>query len=189
MSMTEKEKLRRGLLHNSMNDPELLGEFQYAKDMCYEYNNLHPRKKDDRKAVLKLLLGGIKGDALIEPPFFCDYGYNIKVGHKFYANHGCVMLDPAEITFGDNVFLGPNCGFYTAEHPLDAMQRRDDLELARPIKVGNDVWFGGNVVVLAGVTIGDNVVIGAGSVVTKDIPSNCIAYGNPCRVRRTIPAI
>lgn len=182
MSMSEKEKLRRGLLY-SPSDPELTGERQYAKDMCYEFNQLHPRKKEDRKAILKLLLGGIKGDVLIEPAFYCDYGYNIKLGNNFYANHNCVMLDPAGISFGDNVYIGPNCGFYTAEHPMDREQRRQDIELARPIKIGNDVWIGGNVTVLPGVTIGDNVVIGAGSVVTKDIPSGSVAYGNPCRVQ------
>ena len=118
----------------------------------------------------------------IEPNFFCDYGYNIKIGENFYSNHNLVILDPAPVIFGDNVFIGPNCGFYTAEHPLDAERRNQGLEYAKPINVGNNVWFGGGVTVVSGVTIGDNVVIGAGSVVVKNIPSNVVAVGNPCKV-------
>ena len=120
----------------------------------------------------------------IESNFFCDYGYNISVGENFYANHNLVILDGAKVEFGDNVFVGPNCGFYTAGHPIDIKSRNEGIEYAKPIKVGNNVWFGGNVSVMPGVTIGDNVTIGAGSVVTKDIPSNCVAYGNPCKVKR-----
>ena len=120
----------------------------------------------------------------IESNFFCDYGYNISVGENFYANHNLVILDGAKVEFGDNVFIGPNCGFYTAGHPIDIKSRNEGIEYAKPIKVGNNVWFGGNVSVMPGVTIGDNVTIGAGSVVTKDIPSNCVAYGNPCKVKR-----
>ena len=101
-------------------------------------------------------------------------------------NHNCVILDAAKVEFGDNVFIGPNCGFYTAGHPLNVLDRNKGLEYAKPIKVGNNVWFGGNVVVMPGVTIGDNVTIGAGSIVTKDIPSNVLAYGNPCRVVRNL---
>ena len=110
----------------------------------------------------------------------------IEIGENFYSNHNLVILDPAKVKFGDNVFIGPNCGFYTAEHPLDAEERNKGLEYAKPIKVGNNVWFGGNVTVIAGVTIGDNVVIGAGSVVVKDIPSNTVAVGNPCKVIKNL---
>lgn len=183
MELTEKEKAQRGMLYDANYDKSLIEERLYAKDMCYEYNNLHPRKLNDRKAVIRLLLGGIGAEFLIEQPFYCDYGYNIKIGQNFYANYNCVILDAAEVVFGDNVFVGPNCGFYTAQHPLNVAQRNQGLEYDRPIKIGNNVWLGGNVVVLPGVTIGDNTVIGAGSVVTKDIPSNVVAVGNPCCVK------
>ena len=109
-------------------------------------------------------------------------GYNISIGDNFYANHNCVILDEAEVTFGNQVFIGPNVGIYTAGHPIDVERRNKHLEFARPIKIGNNVWIGGNVCILPGVTIGDNVTIGAGSVVTKDIPSNVTAFGNPCKV-------
>lgn len=121
-----------------------------------------------------------------EQPFYCDYGYNIEIGENFYANMNCVILDEAKVTFGDNVFIAPSCGFYTAGHPLDVEQRNRGLEYARPIRVGNNVWIGAQVCVLPGVTIGDNTVIGAGSVVNRDIPANVIAAGNPCRVIREI---
>ena len=123
---------------------------------------------------------------MIEPNFYCDYGYNIEIGENFYSNHNLVILDPAKVIFGDNVFIGPNCGFYTASHPLEAEERNKGIEMAKPIKVGNNVWFGGNVTVLPGVTIGDNCVVGAGSVVVKDIPANSVAVGNPCKLIRTI---
>ena len=114
----------------------------------------------------------------------CDYGYNIEIGENFYSNHNLIILDANKVKFGNNVFIAPNCGFYTAGHPLDYEIRNKGLEYAKPITVGNNVWIGGNVIVLPGVTIGDNVIIGAGSVVTKDIPDNKIAYGNPCRIIR-----
>ena len=123
---------------------------------------------------------------LIEPNFYCDYGFNIHLGKNFYSNHNLVILDANKVEFGNNVFIGPNCGFYTSGHPLDYKTRNKGLEYAKPIKVGNNVWFGGNVCVLPGVTIGDNVVIGAGSVVNKDIPSNVVAVGNPCKVVKEI---
>ena len=126
---------------------------------------------------------------LIEQPFYCDYGYNVHVGENFYANYNLVILDEAPVTFGDNVFIAPFCGFYTAGHPLDAAERNRGLEYARPITVGRNVWFGANVTVLPGVTIGDNCVIGAGSVVNKDIPAGTMAAGNPCRVIKSINVI
>lgn len=120
----------------------------------------------------------------IEQPFLCDYGHNIFLGEDFYANFNCVILDEAPVTFGNHVFVAPNCGFYTAGHPLDAELRNRGLEYARPITIGHNVWIGAQVCVLPGVTIGDNCVIGAGSVVTKDIPAHSLAVGNPCRVVR-----
>ena len=136
--------------------------------------------------MIRRLLGKIKGKFTILAPFWCDYGYNIEIGENFFANHNCVILDSAKVTFGDNVFIAPDCGFYAAGHPLDVEQRNQGLEYAYPIKVGNNVWIGGGVKVMPGVTIGNNVVIGSGSVVTKDIPDNVLAAGNPCRVIRPI---
>lgn len=184
--MTEKEKAARGLLYNAMYDKELIEERAYCKAICYEYNQLHPAKIEEKTALIKKLFGKIGGPFFIEPPFMCDYGYNIEIGSNFYVNHNCIILDTAKVIFGDNVMIGPNCGFYTAGHPLDAEHRNAGLEYAYPIKVGSNVWIGGNVVVLPGVSIGDNAVIGAGSVVTKDIPSGVVAVGNPCRVIREI---
>lgn len=152
--------------------------------MCYEYNNLRPSLLRERDEVLRRLLGSIGSSAVVEQPFYCDYGYNISVGNNFFVNFNCVMLDEAPIVFGDNVFIGPNCSFYTASHPLDVRLRNQGLETAAPITVGDNVWFGGSVTVLPGVKIGRNCVIGAGSIVTRDIPDNAVAYGNPCKVAK-----
>ena len=183
--MSEKEKMLHGELYNPLLDG-LLEERTKAKCLCYEYNNLHPEKIEEKKHIVKKLFGKTGNEFIIEPSFQCDYGYNIEIGENFYSNHNLVILDPAKVTFGDNVFIGPNCGFYTPEHPLQAEERNKGLEYARPITVGNNVWLGGGVNVLSGVSIGDNVVIGAGSVVTKSIPSNCVAVGNPCKVIKTL---
>ncbi|MGL4790420.1 MAG: sugar O-acetyltransferase, partial [Anaerotignaceae bacterium] len=134
------------------------------------------------RTIIKKLFNKTGENFTICAPFFADYGYNIEIGENFFANHNVVILDCAKVTFGNNVFVAPNCGFYTAGHPLDATQRNEGLEYAYPITVGNDVWIGGNVVVLPGVTIGDNCVIGAGSVVKNNIPSGVVAVGNPCKV-------
>ncbi len=183
---TEKEKCHRGLLYDANNDKELLAERQVCKDICYEYNQLHPSELEKREEIIKHLFGKTGDKFLIEQPFYCDYGYNIEIGENFYANVNCVILDGAKVRFGDNVFVAPNCGFYTAGHPFDVKQRNDGLEYAYPITIGNNVWIGAQVCVLPGVTIGDNCVIGAGSVVTKDIPTNSLAVGNPCKVIRKI---
>ncbi|MBP3284244.1 MAG: sugar O-acetyltransferase [Clostridia bacterium] len=119
------------------------------------------------------------------PNFYCDYGFNIEIGENFYSNHNLVILDANKVKIGDYVQIGPNCGIYTSGHPLDS-ETRMKLEFAKPITIGNHVWLGGNVCVMPGVTIGDNTVIGAGSVVTKDIPANVVAVGNPCRVIKKI---
>lgn len=184
--VSEKEKCRRGELYDANYDAELIAERRVCKDLCHEYNNLLPSETTCREELLIKLLGKTKGSFLIEQPFYCDYGYNIEIGENFYANVNCVILDGAKVTFGDNVFIAPNCGFYTAGHPLDVEQRNRGLEYARPITVGNNVWIGAQVCVLPGVTIGDNCVIGAGSVVNRDIPSDSLAVGNPCRVIRKI---
>ena len=184
--MNEKEKMLAGEIYDANNDINLINERIKAKDLCYEYNNLRPSQVKERKEVMKKILGKVGGEFLIEQPFICDYGYNIEIGKNFYSNHNLTILDANKVEFGDNVFIGPNCGFYTAGHPLDYKTRNKGLEYAKPIKVGNNVWFGGNVTVLPGVEIGDNSVIGAGSVVTKDIPENSIAVGNPCKVIKRI---
>ena len=132
------------------------------------------------------IVGKIGKNFLIEQPFMCDYGYNIEIGDNFYSNHNLIILDAGKVKIGDNVFIAPNCGIYTAYHPIDIVQRNKGLEYASNVKIGNNVWIGGNVTILPGVTIGDNCTIGAGSVVTKDIPSNSIAYGNPCKVARSL---
>lgn len=180
--MTEKEKVQAGMLYNPNYDSELIKERLIAKDLCYQLNQIKPSQLEQRKAVLKKLLGKIQGEFLIEQPFYCDYGYNIEIGENFYANHNLVILDAAKVSFGDNVLIGPNCGFHTSGHPLQIEERNKGIEYAKPILIGKNVWFGANVVVLPGITIGDNVTIGAGSIVTKDIHSNVIAYGNPCKV-------
>ncbi len=183
--MTEKEKQQAGLLYNG-NDRELVAERVNAKKLCAEYNAATYNDYQKKERLLDRLLALRGENTWIEANFFCDYGYNIIIGDNFYANHNCVILDCAEVTFGDNVFIGPNCGFYTAGHPINAEQRNSGLEYAKPIKVGSNVWIGGNVCVMPGVTIGDNVVIGGGSVVTKDIPSGTVAVGNPCKAIREI---
>lgn len=180
--MTEKEKMLAGILYDANNDKNLLKERMLCKDICFEYNNVKPSDTKTQELLIKKLLGKTKDNFSILAPFWCDYGYNIEIGENFFANHNCVILDCAKVTFGDNVFIAPDCGFYTAGHPLDYEHRNQGLEYAYPITVGNNVWIGAGVRVMPGVTIGDNVVIGAGSVVTKDIPSNKIAYGNPCKV-------
>ena len=180
--MNEKEKMLAGILYDANNDKNLLKERMLCKDICFEYNNVKPSDTKTQELLIKKLLGKTKDNFSILAPFWCDYGYNIEIGENFFANHNCVILDCAKVTFGDNVFIAPDCGFYTAGHPLDYEHRNQGLEYAYPITVGNNVWIGAGVRVMPGVTIGDNVVIGAGSVVTKDIPSNKIAYGNPCKV-------
>ena len=184
--MDEKEKMLRGVLYDANNDYTLFKDRIRCKTLCHKYNNLPPEKIQKRKKLLKKIIGKTKEKFWIEQSFWCDYGYNIELGENFYANHNFVVLDPGKVIFGDNVFIGPNCSFYTAQHPLDVETRNRGLECAFSITVGDNVWFGGNVTVLPGVTIGSNTVIGAGSVVTKDLPSGVLAAGNPCRVIREI---
>ena len=184
--MTEREKAAAGLLYDANYDPELIQARAVAKDLCMDYNQLRSAQKAERFALLRTLLAVCGEDTYIEPPFFVDYGSNIRVGKAFYANHNLVILDGAPVTFGDHVFIGPNCCFSTAGHPLDTAQRNAGLEYAKPITIGNNVWIGMGVQVLPGVTIGDNAVIGAGSVVTKDIPAGVLAVGVPCRPVREI---
>ena len=176
----------QGMIYDANNDAALIAERLECKELIRDYNDLRPKDVEARDALLRRILGDVKGDILIEQPFYCDYGFNISVGKNFFANFNMVVLDEARVVFGDNVFIGPNCGFYTAGHPIDSIERNKGLEFARPIIVGNNVWIGANVTVVPGVTIGDNCVIGAGSVVTKDIPDNTVAVGNPCKVIKSI---
>lgn len=187
--MTEKEKMLAGMIYDANNDAALIEERLVCKELCRDYNDLRPRDAEGREALLRRILGAAGEGLLIEQPFYCDYGYNIRVGNNFYANFNLVILDEAPVTFGDNVFIAPNCGFYTAGHPVDAAERNKGLEYARRIIVGDNVWIGAGVSVLPGVSVGDNCVIGAGSVVVKDIPSNSVAVGNPCKVVKTISKI
>ena len=176
----------RGELYDANNDGTLIAERLRCKNICHTYNALLPSMTEERSLIIRELLGHTEKKFQIEQPFFCDYGYNISIGENFYSNVNLVILDEAKVTFGNNVFIAPNCGFYTAGHPFDIRQRNSGLEYARPITIGNNVWIGAQTCVLPGVTIGDNCVIGAGSVVNKDIPANSLAVGNPCRVIRQI---
>lgn len=184
--MEEKEKMLLGELYDANYNETLEQERLKAKDLCYEYNNIKPSNLEKREETIRKILGKVKGSFRIEQPFMCDYGYNIEIGNNFYANHNLIILDANKVKFGDNVFIAPNCGFYTAGHPLNKEKRNQGLEYAKPIEIGNNVWIGGNVIVLPGVRIGNNTVIGAGSVVTKDIPPNVVAVGNPCRAIKNI---
>lgn len=183
---SEKEKMLAGEIYNANYDEALIAERNTCKALCFEYNNTHPNRAEERKAIMQKILGRCSNNFVIEPQFYCDYGYNIEIGNNFFANHNLIILDCAKVTFGDNVFIAPNCAFYTAGHPLNPTERNRGLEYAKPITIGNNVWIGGNVIVLPGVTIGDNTTIGAGSIVTKDIPANVVALGNPCKAIRDI---
>ncbi len=183
--MTEKEKMIAGLNYNA-GDPELVKDRAFAKTILSRYNRSLPRQAAKRRRLLERLFRKRDVAVWIEPPFYCDYGYNIETGEHFYANHNCVLLDVCPIKLGSHVLLGPAVQIYTAAHPLDPASRNSGEEFGKPVTVGDNVWIGGGSVILPGVTIGSNTTIGAGSVVTKDIPANCVAAGNPCRVIRNI---
>ena len=184
--MTEKEKMLSGQLYDA-NDAALARERDRAKKLCRAYNELSREDAEGRRALLEELLGRVGKACWIEPSFWCDYGGSIELGENFYANHNLVILDAGGVRICENVLLGPNCGLYTSGHPLDAARRNAGWEYALPIVIGDNVWIGGGAQLLPGVTIGSNVVIGAGSVVTHDIPDHCVAVGNPCRVLRRLP--
>ena len=178
--MTEKEKMLGGHIYDACN-PEILSELFATQDAVFEYNQIRPTDHALRTEKIKQILGKTGERVIVNQPFHCDYGSNISVGEGFFANFNLTVLDEAPVTIGDNCFIGPNVGLYTACHPTDPVARNSRQEWAEPITIGHNVWIGGGVTVLPGVTIGDNVTIGAGSVVAKDIPSNCVAVGNPCR--------
>ena len=180
--MTEKEKMLAGMVYSAV-DEQLLDELNAVKAVIHKYNLLSPADVGGRLEVLKGLLGAVgDDDIIINQPFYCDYGKQIRVGKRFFANSHFTVLDEARVTIGDDCFIGPNVSIYTACHSTDPVERNTRREWAEPVTIGDNVWIGGSVTILPGVTIGDNVTIGAGSVVTKDIPSNVVAVGNPCRV-------
>ena len=179
--MTEREKMTAGLSYSVM-DEELIRLHRTCVDACVLCDAILPSKLEERREKLRRILGRTGKNFLIEPGFRCDYGFNIEIGENFFANYGLVILDCAPVIFGKNCFIGPQCGIYTAVHPLDARERAAGVEWAKPVTVGDDVWMGGHVTVLPGVSIGSGTVIGAGSVVTHDVPSGVVAAGNPCRV-------
>ncbi|MBS5938578.1 MAG: sugar O-acetyltransferase [Clostridium sp.] len=183
--MTEKEKMLSGNLYMA-NDKELKADMKKSRMLTRLFNNTTEEQKGYRAELLKELFKKTGENIYIEPPFRCDYGCNISVGNNFYANFDCIILDVCNVDIGENVFFAPRVCIYTAGHPIDADVRNTGLEFGKPVKIGNNVWVGGSTVINPGVTIGNNVVIGSGSVVTKDIPDNVIAVGNPCRVLRKI---
>ena len=178
----EKEKMLAGEVYSAV-DPQLLSELMETREKIHEYNSLRPKDIQKMKALLKELLGHIGDDEIIiNQPFRCDYGKQISVGKRFFANFNFTVLDEALVTIGDDCFIGPNVSIYTACHSTDPVERNTRQEWAKPVIIGNNVWIGGSVTILPGVSIGDNVSIGAGSVVVNDIPSNSVAVGNPCKV-------
>ena len=184
--MTEKEKMLAGEIY-SADDAQVLKELEVTRDKIFEYNSLRPSETKRMKEIIKELFGHVGDDNfLLNQPFRCDYGKQISVGKRFFANFNFTILDEARVTIGDDCFIGPNVSIYTACHSIDPVERNSRQEWAKPVTIGNNVWIGGSVTILPGVTIGDNVSIGAGSVVVKDIPSNSVAVGNPCKVIKRI---
>ena len=193
--MTEKEKMLRGELYNANYDQDLIRERNEVKNLCAQYNRLDFNDSVGRKALLRRIILHMENDAWIEPSFWCDYGYNIRMGKNFYANFNFTCLDCCPVTIGDNVFFGPGVSLLTPVHPFRWQERNPyvkqdgtvtDSEYAKPINIGSNCWLAGNVTVCGGVTIGEGCVIGAGSVVTRDIPPDSLAVGVPCRVIRKI---
>ena len=189
--MTEYEKKQRGEIYDAR-DPEIRARYQRGKDWAKVYNSLPAADAQARELVLRQFLGGIGRNVRVNPPFFVDYGTNITLGDNCFVNMNCTLLDTGRIKIGENTLLGPDVKIYTAQHPLDGAERfwrEADGTMAiktatRPVTIGRYVWVGGGAIILPGVTIGDNAVIGAGSVVTEDIPANAIACGNPCTVKK-----
>ncbi len=184
--MTEREKMLAGQLYLA-SDPELAAARRRARALTRQYNDTAEEDEAERFRLLQELLGSVGAGTFIELPFRCDYGTYITVGERFYANFGCVILDCAPVRIGDDVMFGPSVHVYAAGHPVEAATRIAGPEYSAPVTVGDRVWIGGGSILCPGVTIGENTTIGAGSVVTRDIPANVVAVGNPCRVLRTLP--
>ena len=183
--MTEKEKMIAGKPYNAA-DSQLKKERLNAQRTCFRYNQTEPKHMKERKSIIRGLFGNTDAMFCVEQPFLCDYGYNISIKNNFFSNYNLTILDCAKVDIGENVVIGPNVSIFTAGHPIHPETRNSGLEHALPITIGNNVWIGGNVVINPNVSIGDNTVIGSGSVVTKDIPANVVAVGNPCKVSRRI---
>ena len=182
---TEKQKMLAGEMYDAA-DAELTADRRRARDLCHRLNTLPGADQIQRDRIIRELLGRIGDEIIIESPFHCDYGANITLGHNVFFNFNCVVLDPAPVSVGNNVMFGPAVQIYTATHPISAIKRRSWREYARPIAIGSDVWVGGGAIINPGVRIGSRSVIGAGSVVTRDIPADVFAAGNPCRIIRGI---
>jgi maltose O-acetyltransferase len=182
---SEKEKMVAGELYDPL-DKQLSEERLRARLLIKDLNESSEDQPEERSRILKALLPHSNPDVWIQPPFYCDYGYNIQIGAKVFFNFNCVVLDVAQVTIGSRTMFGPNVQIYTATHPMDYKLRASGLENAKPIDIGEDVWVGGSAVICPGVSVGDRSVIGAGSVVTKDIPADVFAAGNPCRVVRSL---
>ena len=185
LDVEEFRKMISGQVYSAI-EPAMLVELNRVKDLCWEYNQLRPTLLKQRHDKLKEILGECHDDTFIVQPFYCDYGRNIRVGKGFFANFNFTVLDEAFVTIGNDCFIGPNVGIYTACHSTDPIERNTRSEWAKPVSIGNNCWIGGGVTILPGVTIGDNCTIGAGSVVVRDIPPCSIAVGNPCRVVKKI---
>lgn len=183
--MTEWERMQKGLVYNDF-DQDLFNKRVEAKKLFKAYNKTGDEEIDLRNKIMKQLFKNVGENVWIEPDFRCEFGKNITIGDNVYINFGCIILDCSEVTIGSHTLLGPNIGLYAANHSTDATERINGGCYGKPIHIGNNVWLGGDVKVLQGVTIGDNTIIGAGSIVTKDIPDNVIAVGNPCKVIRKI---
>ncbi len=182
---TEKEKMLAGELYNAL-DTQLTEERMQARLLLKELNDIREDEVEKRNQILQVLLPYAETGLWLQPPFYCDYGTNIKLGKNVFFNFNCVVLDVALVTIGSRTLFGPNVQIYTATHPINYKERASGLEYAKSISIGNDVWVGGSVVICPGVTIGDRSVIGAGSVVTRDIPADVFAAGNPCKVIRKL---
>lgn len=184
--MTEWEKAEAGLFYDAYKDERLAQRRNYSQELNYDYNMLRPCQKQEREKMIRENFRSVGEACLIEQPFYADFWERISVGDYFYANYNCVILAGNHIDIGDHVFLAPDVGLYAAGHPFDVEQRNAGLEYAWPIRIGNNVWIGGGTKIMGGVTIGDNTVIAAGSIVTRDIPGGVLAGGNPCRVIRRL---
>ena len=182
---TEKEKMLAGELYDPL-ETELVQERLKARLLLQKLNDSGEDRSLERAAIIKELIPDSGHDIWLQPPFYCDYGFNIMMGDKVFLNFNCVILDVTRVTIGSRTLLGPNVQIYAATHPLDFKERAAGLEYGKPVTIGEDAWIGGNVVILPGVTIGDRSVIGAGSVVTKSIPPDTMAAGNPCKVLRIL---
>jgi len=178
---SEKEKMLTGELYDA-DDPELVADRKRARELTKCYNRTTADDKIERQELLENLFGSLGDECVIEPPFRCDYGYNIHVGENFYANFDCVILDVCRVDIGQNCQIGPGVHIYTATHPLDASERIKGPEYGKPVTVGDNVWIGGKAVLNPGVTVGDNSTIASGAVVTEDVPENVVVQGNPATV-------